>query len=163
MMANMSRSALLMTVLCLMGCSPEASDPEPGLLVDRVEIYYRDFDALAPIRYSTEDLIRSASFRAVVIDKGEIRDINRLISLSCEADQEVKRDQVDVYLLVREYVSGELVGTWAASRFHFYEWPGNGHPCKLNPASRDALKDALAGMSGHKERSHGSDPGADAP
>lgn len=138
--------AVLTAVVCLAGCGLPPSTSEFDSSVDRIEVYYRDFDTLAPIHYSTDELVRSATFRAVVADRESIEDLQKLTLLNCRVDQEASKDQIDVYLLVRRYSAGKLVSTWEASRFHFYEWPGSGGPCKMDPADREALKTALADM-----------------
>lgn len=139
-------AGVLIWAICLLpGCSsPSNKSADIDDSADRVEVYYRDFDTLAPIRYSEEALIRSATFKAVLTDRKSIEAIQELTTLPCIVEQGVSKDQVDRYLLVREYSKEELTRTWAASPFHFLEWPGSDRPCKLKPTDREALKRMFA-------------------
>lgn len=146
--ANRCLTAMLVcSIWLLSGCSsPSTADSEASVSVDRIEVYYRDFDTLAPIRYSTEQLIRSATLKTVVTDRRLINSIHKATALSCIVDATVSKDQLDMYLLVREYNNEELTRTWTASRFHFLEWPGNStHPCKLKLSDREELEQLLEG------------------
>lgn len=135
---------VLAAAICSVGCSSPPSNSEFDDRVDRIEIYYRDFDTLSPIHYSADELIKSATLKTVATNREAIEGLQELTALNCVVDQEVSKDQIDVYLLMRKYRNGKLVSTWGASRFHFYERPGDGYPCKLEPTNREALKDALA-------------------
>lgn len=132
----------VVTIFFLQGCDSRNSADIANTTLDRVELYYRDFDTLGFSRLSEKDLVKSADIKEVVTDKKSIAMLLKLIDLACVPDESSTEDKMDLYFILYKYKKGTLVGTWKASRFNFYQTP-EGELCKLDRVDRDQLEQAI--------------------
>src|SRR3546814_18339097 len=70
--------------------------------------------------FSDEDLIRSAPIHVTTNNSSNIDGFIMATPTECIKDAGVNAQEMDVYLLVRKFKSGRLVGELKASPMHFH-------------------------------------------
>lgn len=132
------------------GCSPSSpSSPSSPKLsspewrgIDRLEIYYRGFSQLAPVKFYEEDLVRSASTRVVLEGGKDIAEVIEDLSLPCSPVSDVGEGDMDLYVLIRGFERNGRSREWKASPFHFYD-SAVGKVCTFRLEDRERLSAAI--------------------
>lgn len=139
-----------LVVLMLVGCAKDSSPTAASkhMDVDRVEIFYRSYSQLSPVRFSERDLQEATTKKIVLMDGNAISEISRRVALPCREAKDVANKDMDVYILIKKYYKGIDVGTWKASPFHFYDSLDGDVVCMLDLKSRNRIVAAIREESG---------------
>lgn len=141
--------ALLITASCSQHSS--VADSSKWREINRVDVFYRSFSQLAPVRFTRDDIQRSASTKVTLRGKEEISDMLDSIALRCAPASDVSDSEMDLYVLIRAYGRGIQPREWKASPFHFYD-SAVGKVCTLKIEDRERLSAVIEAVSGPKSK-----------
>ena len=147
-MSNASaRHALFLAValLGLQGCAKPMPGPER---MTRVEVYFRDFDAMSAQRQTPESLPRNATVNVVITDPPTIARVMASVTLPCASGASRDADPMDLHLLVRAFDGKRLVAVRRASRFNIEQFPEE-RRCPLAASDRARIGGVMASLRAH--------------
>lgn len=128
--------------LALLGCdqSQRVGADRTDSHYTHIEVYYRDFDGLAPVSYSKDDLINFATARFRTEDQAAIEAIDSSILSQCIEVQAPSPASLDYYLLILFFNGRELQRELASSGLYVVRRSGASEKvCELSEFDRDRL------------------------
>lgn len=138
MFKNRSAAVFLCAVLGGCGQIPGVSEDEANYT--RVDVYYRSFDAPAPIPYSRDDLIRSATIAFSTKDDVIIDELIDAVPDGCLEVREPSESSLDYFLLILFFDRDELRKEISSSELHYLARVGSLQKvCKLSEEDRQLL------------------------
>lgn len=140
----------LVPVACLAflfsGCGATEEIRIDGKRVQRVEIYYRDFNVLSYMPYSEEHLVRTHDVALTIDSSREIKRIFDVLPKECEPLS--SEDQRENLYAVFKFYGAEGANPLRTYRFSRFSYTSSvdGSTCHLDDAQRESLRSAIVGL-----------------
>lgn len=146
---------ILFSTICIAslvaGCGSTEEILIDGKHVERVEIYYRDFNVLSYMPYSEKHLVLTNDAALTIDSDREIRQVLDALPKECET-QSGEGAKENLYALVRFYGADrtKLLRVYRFSRFS-YTNSAIGSACKLDDSRREALRNMIVKLNTGKK------------